>query len=72
MFPDVPRCSEMYEGIVILSEFHPVSASPSPHKAWRRHCGGRHRGGQGGRHGGGHGGRHDLYYCIRVFIYSYI
>ena len=35
-------------------------------KASRRHCGGRHGGGQGGRHGGrqdgrhlgGHGGRH--------------
>ena len=38
-----------------------LSASLSPHKASRRHCGGRHLGrhcaGHGGRHGGGHGGR---------------
>ena len=37
-----------------------LSASPSPHKSSRRHCGGRHGGGQVGRQGGWHGGRHGV------------
>ena len=34
-----------------------LSASLRPQKASRRHCGGRHRGGQDGWHAGQHGGR---------------
>ena len=45
--------SSAYPGTSVRRSYFQISilsASLSPHKASRRHCSGRHGGGQGGRH----------------------
>ena len=52
---NVPQSVRRPSSITLLD----FASLTSPHKASRRHCGGRHGGRHGDRHGGAHSGRHD-------------